>query len=74
MVNPKLAGGPPTMFICGDDADAKTLVTKILVEFGWEVEDMGSVVSARAIEPLAVLWCIPGFLRNDWRHAFKILR
>ena len=74
MVNPKLAGGPPTMFICGDDADAKTLVTKILVEFGWEVDDMGSVVSARAIEPLAVLWCIPGFLRNDWRHAFKVLR
>ena len=74
MVNPKLAGGPPTMFICGDDADAKTLVSKILVEFGWDVEDMGSVVSARAIEPLAVLWCIPGFLRNDWRHAFKMLR
>lgn len=74
MVSPKLAGGPPTMFICGDDADAKTLVSKILVEFGWDVEDMGSVVSARAIEPLAVLWCIPGFLRNDWRHAFKMLR
>jgi 8-hydroxy-5-deazaflavin:NADPH oxidoreductase len=74
MVNPKLAGGPPTMFICGDDADAKTMVSKILVEFGWDVEDMGSVVSARAIEPLAVLWCIPGFLRNDWRHAFKMLR
>jgi 8-hydroxy-5-deazaflavin:NADPH oxidoreductase len=74
MVNPKLAGGPPTMFICGDDADAKTMVSKILAEFGWDVEDMGTVVSARAIEPLAVLWCIPGFLRNDWRHAFKMLR
>ncbi len=74
MVNPKLPGGPPTMFICGDDADAKSLVTKILVEFGWDVDDMGSVTSARAIEPLAVLWCIPGFLRNDWTHAFKMLR
>ncbi|HEU4928870.1 MAG TPA: NAD(P)-binding domain-containing protein [Candidatus Krumholzibacteria bacterium] len=74
MVNPKLRGGPPTMFICGDDADAKALVSKILAEFGWEVEDMGSVTSARAIEPLAILWCIPGFLRNDWSHAFKLLR
>ena len=74
MVDPKLAGGPPTMFICGDDADAKSIVSEILVQFGWDVEDMGSVTSARAIEPLAVLWCIPGFLRNDWRHAFKMLR
>jgi predicted dinucleotide-binding enzyme len=74
MVNPKLAGGPPTMFICGNDADAKKIVTGILDQFGWEVEDMGMAEGARAIEPLAVLWCIPGFLRNDWSHAFKMLR
>lgn len=74
MVHPKLAGGPPTMFICGNDADAKRTVTGILDQFGWEVEDMGGAEGARAIEPLAVLWCIPGFLRNDWSHAFKILR
>ncbi len=74
MVDPQLAGGPPSMFICGDDADAKAIVTKILGEFGWEAEDMGGVEAARAIEPLAILWCIPGFLRNDWSHAFKILR
>ena len=34
---------------------------------------MGSVEAARAIEPLCVLWCIPGFLRNQWTHAFKLL-
>ncbi len=74
MVHPTLLGGPPTMFICGNDADAKKLVAGILVQFGWDVEDMGSMEAARAIEPLAVLWCIPGFLRNDWMHAFKVLR
>jgi predicted dinucleotide-binding enzyme len=74
MVEPKLAGGPPTMFICGDDADAKAIVTEILDAFGWETEDMGAAIAARAIEPLAILWCIPGFLRNDWSHAFKMLR
>lgn len=74
MVHPKLAGGPPTMFICGNDAEAKLTVTGILDQFGWEVEDMGAAEGARAIEPLAVLWCIPGFLRNDWSHAFKMLR
>ncbi len=74
MVDPKLKGGPPTMFICGNDADAKKTVAGILEEFGWEVSDMGAVEAARAIEPLAILWCIPGFLRNDWSHAFKMLR
>ena len=74
MVNPKLRGGPPTMFICGDDADAKKEVVEILKLFGWEIEDAGAVEAARAIEPLCILWCIPGFLKNDWVHAFKVLR
>ncbi len=29
--------------------------------------------AARAIEPLCMLWCIPGFLHNQWTHAFKLL-
>jgi predicted dinucleotide-binding enzyme len=74
MVNPKLPGGQPTMFICGNDADAKRDVGTILETFGWEVEDAGALEAARAIEPLCILWCIPGFLKNDWVHAFKVLR
>jgi predicted dinucleotide-binding enzyme len=74
MVNPKLAGGPPTMFICGNDADAKKEVVGILKLFGWEIEDAGAAEAARAIEPLCMLWCIPGFLKNDWVHAFKLVR
>jgi hypothetical protein len=34
---------------------------------------MGTAIAARAIEPLCVLWCIPGFLHNQWTHAFKLL-
>lgn len=64
----------PTMFICGNDESAKKEVSDILIDFGWEVDDLGKVEAARAIEPLCILWCIPGFLRNDWRHAFKMLR
>ncbi len=74
MVNPQLPGGRPTMFVCGDDAGAREQVGRILDAFGWEVEDLGAAVAARAIEPLCILWCIPGFLRNDWAHAFKVLR
>lgn len=73
MVNPKFPGGKPTMFICGNSEAAKTAVTGLLDQFGWETADMGKAESARAIEPLCMLWCIPGFLRNDWVHAFKLL-
>ena len=73
MVNPQFKAGKPTMFICGNDDDAKKTVTGILDQFGWETADMGKVEAARAIEPLCMLWCIPGFLRNDWTHAFRLL-
>jgi len=61
------------MFICGNDPAAKKTVSGILDQFGWETADMGAVEAARAIEPLCMLWCIPGFLRQDWVHAFKLL-
>ncbi len=73
MVNPDL-GSRPSMFICGDDEAAKKEVAGILETFGWDTEDMGAAAAARAIEPLCMLWCIPGFLRNDWMHAYKVLR
>jgi len=74
MIDPKLAGGPPTMFICGNDGDAKRRTTALLAEVGWEAEDLGPAAAARAIEPLCILWCIPGFVRGDWVHALKMLR
>ncbi|HXE26624.1 MAG TPA: NAD(P)-binding domain-containing protein [Roseiarcus sp.] len=75
MVNPHFAAGRPTMFICGNDANAKMKVAQILDQFGWDTEDMGAVEAARAIEPLCKLWCIPGIGKNDWSaHAFKLLK
>jgi predicted dinucleotide-binding enzyme len=74
MVNPKFKEGRPTMFICGNDDGAKRMVGVIIDQFGWEVADMGKALAARAIEPLCMLWLIPGFLNNRWNHAFKLLR
>lgn len=73
MVNPRYEQGPPTMFICGNDAGAKNRVSEIIRQLGWEPFDCGSIVAARAIEPLCRLWCIPGFRGNQWNHAFKLL-
>jgi len=74
MVNPSFAGGPPTMFYCGNDAEVKRVVAELLEKFGWQPADMGSAVAARAIEPLCQLWCIPGFRERRFSHAFKLLQ
>ena len=73
MVNPKFKE-KPTMFYCGNNAGAKAFAARIIEQFGWEGADMGTAVAARAIEPLAQLWCIPGFRENQWTHAFRLLR
>lgn len=73
MFQPKLPSGPPTMFICGNSESAKAQTRRILTDFGWESCDMGTVVAARAIESLCILWCIPGFRTGSWKHAFKLL-
>jgi predicted dinucleotide-binding enzyme len=74
MVHPDFGGQKPTMFICGNDEKARAEATEILTAFGWETEDLGSAASARAIEPLCMLWCIPGLQHNRWAHAFKLLK
>lgn len=74
MVDPHYEEGRPTMFICGNDEDAKRSVKEILDAFGWDAEDLGAAEAARAIEPLCILWCIPGFVRGEWNHAFKLLK
>ena len=63
------------MFICGDDYDAKARTGVLLDQLGWDVADMGAVQAARAIEPLCMLWCIPGIANGDWSpRAFKLLK
>ena len=74
MVNPSFPAGPPTMFYCGNDAQAKAVVARIIEQFGWEGADMGMAAAARALEPLCQLWCIPGLRENRWTHAFRLLR
>ena len=73
MINPKFEQGTPTMFLCGNNPDAKGTVSGICVQFGWEPYDCGDIAASRALEPLCMLWCLPGFLHNEWRHAFKML-
>ena len=75
MVHPNFPGGPPTMFICGNDEESKKIVTdKILTPFGWETVDIGGIEGSRLLEPLAMLWMIYYFRTSTGNHAFKLLR
>ena len=74
MVRPQFPGGPPDMFICGNDAAAKAGVTSILTGFGWNTIDIGGIDGSRLLEPMCVLWVLYGIRTNTWNHAFKLLR
>jgi 8-hydroxy-5-deazaflavin:NADPH oxidoreductase len=74
MVEPKFPGGPPDMFICGDDASAKQVVAGICKNFGWGVVEVGGIEGARLLEPLCILWVEYGLRTQTWNHAFKLLR
>jgi len=74
MVNPDFGSVKPVMFFCGSNDGAKKEVSVILSQFGFSPEDMGGVEAARAIEPLCMLWCIPGLRGNSWNHAFALLK
>jgi predicted dinucleotide-binding enzyme len=74
MVDPDFPGGPPDMFIAGNDAEAKGTVTQILESFGWEVIDIGGIDGARSLEPMAIVWIRHGIFTGAWDHAFRLLR
>ncbi len=74
MYKPKFEEGQPTMFICGNNDDAKKTVSDILVSFGWDIMDSGSIEASNAIEGLCIIWCARGFKEGQWNHAFKLVK
>lgn len=73
MIQPKFPGGPPDMFLCGDDEGAKKIVSQICEHFGWGVIDIGGIDGARHLEPMCVVWVLHGARSGSWKHAFKML-
>ncbi|HUI10045.1 MAG TPA: NAD(P)-binding domain-containing protein [Bacteroidota bacterium] len=74
MVSPSFPGGPPDMFFCGIDAEAKETVAKLLTQLGWPSTDLGGIEYARVLEPLCILWVAYGMRTGGWNHALKMLR
>jgi hypothetical protein len=73
MVHPDFPGGPPDMFICGNDEAAKRAVTDVLKSFGWGVIDLGGIASSRHLEAMAMVWILHYFKTGNGNHALKML-
>jgi predicted dinucleotide-binding enzyme len=58
MVDPaQLGGGDHTVFVGGDDAEAKATVKDLLRSFGWsDIIDLGDITTARGTEMMLPVW------------------
>ncbi|MGD9755461.1 MAG: NADPH-dependent F420 reductase [Acidimicrobiia bacterium] len=73
MVQPALDGGPPTMFVAGDDPAARAVAATLAAGLGWGVHDCGDLRAARLTEPLALLWIEHARTSGDRAHALRWL-
>ena len=71
---PEFPGGPPDMFLCGDDQPAKEQVSRICRDFGWNPIDVGGIELSHYLEATAMVWIITAFTGGHWNQAFKLLR
>jgi 8-hydroxy-5-deazaflavin:NADPH oxidoreductase len=76
MFRPQFPGGPPDMFICGNDKAAKSTVGGLLKGFGWGVVDIGGIESSRYLEAMCLVWVLHAVSTAPptFNHAFKMLR
>jgi predicted dinucleotide-binding enzyme len=74
MYKPAFPGGPPDMFIAGNDAGAKAKVGEILRDFGWNTVDLGGIESSRYLEAMCMAWVLTASGSGNWNIAFKLLR
>jgi len=74
MFRPSFPGGPPDMFFCGNNDDAKKQVAALLKDFGWGVVDVGGIESSRYLEAMCMVWVLSAIRTNNWNQAFKLLR
>ena len=73
-VDPSFSQGQPTMFIAGNDEDAKATVGDVLADFGWsDTVDLGGIESSRELEAMCILWVKIGGARGAWDHGFRLL-
>jgi len=76
MANPAAVGdGNHTLFVCGNDGDAKARVTELVRSFGWrDVVDLGDIAAARGAEMLLPIWLRLFGVLGTPLFNFKVVR
>jgi NADPH-dependent F420 reductase len=75
MANPAYGDTAISMFICGDDPQARAVVSDLAAELGFDVVDAGPLMAARSLEPLAMLWVHLAYSQAMGPDiAFKLLK
>lgn len=75
MVDAKRSGGDPTMFVSGNNAEAKEEVKGFLNQFNWsDIIDLGDITTARGTEMMLPIWLRTWFATQNGHFAFKIVR
>lgn len=75
MAQPELEGRKAVMYFCGDDADARFQVKRLIEDVGFAPLDAGPLSSSRLLEPFALLWISTAY-KFGWGRdfAFSMLR
>lgn len=60
------------MFICGNDAEAKRVVSGLLASFGWTAIEAGGIEASRLLEPLALLGIRRALQTGNWNYVFQL--
>ncbi|QIK60939.1 NAD(P)-binding domain-containing protein [Dysgonomonas sp. HDW5A] len=63
-----------TVFLAGNDEQAKDKISSIVEKFGWESYDTGKIESSRALEYMGQLYVAQGILYNGWNSTFKYVK
>ena len=75
MVDPRSLGESSTVFVSGNDADAKATVVELLTSFGHDdVIDLGDITGARGTEMLLPIWLRLMGTLGSAQFNFKIVR
>jgi hypothetical protein len=75
MADTRYPGGAPMMPVCGDDAEARQRVMALATLIGFDAVDLGPLMAARYLEPLAMTWIHLAIKQGHGRKfAFAMLR
>jgi predicted dinucleotide-binding enzyme len=71
MIDPASSGGPVTIPIAGDNAEAKAKVSELIEGMNLEVIDIGPLRYSHVLEEMLVIWVNARALGNPFNYYLR---